>query len=279
MLFVGVLSGVISLILLKISSVFINDPRPFVINHVMPLIPHAPDNGFPSDHTLITMWLALMVFLNNRRVGIALIVISLLVGISRVMALIHHPIDINEYDLIILDLMIPKVDGLTVCRKIRIRNSNIPILILTAKDSLEDKIKGLDSGADDYMIKPFSFSELSARIRALLRRGNKADPTILTIDNLLLDPATRTAKRSKRIIDLTAREYSLLEYFMRNKNIVLTKTKILEHVWDYNYEGFSNVVETYVKYLRKKLQVNPKDKELIHTMRGFGYVFKIKDNV
>jgi DNA-binding response OmpR family regulator len=190
-----------------------------------------------------------------------------------------YKFDINEYDLVILDLMLPKVDGLTVCRKIRISNTNIPILILTAKDSLEDKIKGLDWGADDYMIKPFSFSELSARIRALLRRGNKADPTILTIDNLLLNPATRTVKRNGKIIDLTAREYSLLDYFIRNQNTVLTKTKILEHVWDYNYDGFSNVVETYVKYLRKKLQINPKDKKLIYTLRGFGYIFKVENSV
>ncbi|MCL5771718.1 MAG: response regulator transcription factor [Actinobacteria bacterium] len=182
--------------------------------------------------------------------------------------------NINEYDLIILDIMIPKIDGLTVCQKIRSNNSNIPILILTAKDSIEDKIKGLDSGADDYMTKPFSFSELSARIRALLRRGNKADPAILTIDDLVLNPATKVVKRKNKIIDLTAREYSLLEYFMRNQNIVLTKTKILEHVWDYSYDGLSNVIETYVKYLRKKLKVDGKAKELIHTIRGSGYILK-----
>ncbi|MCL6087412.1 MAG: response regulator transcription factor [Actinobacteria bacterium] len=186
--------------------------------------------------------------------------------------------DINEYDLIILDLMIPKVDGITVCRKIRSSNSNIPILILTARDNIEDKIKGLDCGADDYMTKPFSFSELSARIRALLRRGNKADPVILTIDDLMLNPATRIVKRKDKIIDLTAREYSLLEYFMRNQNVVLTKTKILEHVWDYSYDGLSNVIETYVKYLRKKLKTVPEDMELIHTMRGSGYIFKAGNN-
>jgi DNA-binding response OmpR family regulator len=190
-----------------------------------------------------------------------------------------YKFDNIEYDLVIIDLMLPKVDGLTVCRKIRISNTNIPIIILTAKDSIEDKIKGLDWGADDYMVKPFSFSELSARIRALLRRGNKADPTILTIDNLLLNPATRAVKRNGKIMDLTAREYSLLDYFMRNQNTVLTKTKILEHVWDYNYDGFSNVVETYVKYLRKKLQINPKDKTLIHTLRGSGYIFKVENSV
>ncbi|MHB1336647.1 MAG: response regulator transcription factor [Candidatus Humimicrobiaceae bacterium] len=186
--------------------------------------------------------------------------------------------DINEYDLIILDLMIPKVDGFTVCRKIRSSNSNIPILMLTARDNIEDKVKGLDSGADDYMIKPFSFSELSARIRALLRRGNKADPVIISIDDLVLNPATKVVKRNDKIIDLTAREYSLLEYFMRNKEIVLTKTKILEHVWDYSYDGLSNVIETYVKYLRKKLKTGPQDKELIHTMRGSGYILKEGNN-
>jgi DNA-binding response OmpR family regulator len=185
-----------------------------------------------------------------------------------------YKFEINEYDLILLDLMIPKVDGITVCRKVREVNTSIPILVLTAKDATEDKVKGLDAGADDYMTKPFSFSELSARIRALLRRGKKADPTILTIDNLSLDPATRTAKRGNKTIVLTAREYSLLDYFMRNPNRVLTKTELLEHVWDYNYDGLSNVLETYVKYLRKKLKSRPDEKELIHTMRGSGYILK-----
>ena len=124
------------------------------------------------------------------------------------------------------------------------------------------------------MTKPFSFSELSARVRALLRRGKIADPTILTTDNLSLDPATRTAKRGNKTIALTAREYALLEYFMRNPNRVLTKTELLEHVWDYNYDGLSNILETYVKYLRKKLKVHPEEKELIHTMRGSGYILK-----
>ena len=161
-----------------------------------------------------------------------------------------------------------------VCRKIREVNTSIPILILTAKDATEDKVKGLDAGADDYMTKPISFAELSARVRALLRRGKKADPTILTIDNLSLDPATRTARRGNRTITLTAREYALLEYFMRNPKRVLTKTELLEHVWDYNYDGLSNILETYVKYLRKKLKVHPEEKELIHTMRGSGYILK-----
>ncbi|OGD63046.1 DNA-binding response regulator [Candidatus Beckwithbacteria bacterium RBG_13_42_9] len=189
-----------------------------------------------------------------------------------------YKVDINEYDMVLLDLMIPKVDGVSVCRKIRETNTNMPLLMLTAKDSIEDKVAGLDAGADDYVTKPFSFSELSARIRALIRRGNKADPVILEIDNLSLDPATRTAKRGKKIITLTAREYSLLEYFMRHKNTLLTKTQLLEHVWDYNYDGLSNIVETYVKYLRQKLRTSSQENELIHTMRGSGYIMKVVDN-
>jgi len=185
-----------------------------------------------------------------------------------------YKFEINEYDLIILDLMIPKIDGLTVCRRIREVNTSVPILVLTARGATEDKIKGLDAGADDYVTKPFSFAELSARVRALLRRGKKADPAILTIDNLSLDPATRIAKRGNKTIALTAREYALLEYFMRNPNRVLTKTELLEHVWDYNYDGLSNVLETYVKYLRKKLNVHAEEKELIHTMRGSGYILR-----
>lgn len=188
-----------------------------------------------------------------------------------------YKFDINEYDLVLLDLLIPKMDGVAVCRKIREKNTNIPILVLTAKDAVEDKVAGLDAGADDYMTKPFSFSELTARIRALIRRGNKADPTVLTIDDLFLNPATRTAERNHKPITLTAREYALLEYFMRHPNIVLTKTQLLEHVWDYNYEGLSNIVETYVKYLRQKIKTSAKDKELIHTLRGSGYMMKVGD--
>jgi DNA-binding response OmpR family regulator len=182
--------------------------------------------------------------------------------------------EINEYDCIILDIMLPKVDGLTVCKKIRARNQNVPILLLTARDQVEDKIAGLDAGADDYVSKPFSFEELLARIRALIRRGNKVDPVILSIDTLTLDPATKTAERNGKQLNLTAREYSLLEYFMRNQNRVLTKTQLLEHVWDYNYDGFSNIVETYVKYVRRKIKTSPADAELIHTRRGTGYIMR-----
>ncbi|MCL5675542.1 MAG: response regulator transcription factor [Patescibacteria group bacterium] len=182
--------------------------------------------------------------------------------------------DINDYDCIILDILLPKVDGITVCRKIRAKSTTTSILMLTAKDAVEDKITGLDAGADDYVTKPFSFGELSARVRALIRRGRKADPVVLTFDTLSLNPATKTAQRNGKTIILTSREYALLEYFMRNPNMVLSKTQIMEHVWDYNYEGMSNIVETYVKYLRKKIKTKDTDMELIHTMRGSGYILK-----
>ncbi len=199
---------------------------------------------------------------------------SFAVDIARTGEEALYKFNINTYDCIVLDIMIPKGDGISICRTIRQKNTMIPILLLTAKDSVEDKVAGLDAGADDYVTKPFSFTELSARIRALIRRGKKADPVILTIDNLSLDPATRTAMRGSKRIILTTREYALLEYFMRHPNQVLTKTEILEHVWDYNYDGLSNIVETYVKYLRKKIKTGPAEKELIHTMRGSGYILR-----
>ncbi|MGI8420388.1 MAG: response regulator transcription factor [Candidatus Levyibacteriota bacterium] len=196
------------------------------------------------------------------------------IAVSGVEAL--YKFEINAYDCIILDLMIPIGDGLSVCRAIRKKNASIPILILTAKDAIEDRVTGLDAGADDYLTKPFAYTELSARLRALIRRGKKADPVILRIDNLILDPATRMAQRDDQMIVLTTREYALLEYLMRHQNNVITKTELLEHVWDYNYNGLSNIVETYIKYLRKKIQVKKTDKELIHTMRGSGYILKIQ---
>jgi DNA-binding response OmpR family regulator len=185
-----------------------------------------------------------------------------------------YKFEINIYDCILLDIMLPKGDGISVCRKIRTQNTSIPILMLTAKDEIEERVTGLDAGADDYLTKPFAYTELSARIRALIRRGNKADPVILTTDNLSLNPATRIVARGNKQLVLTTREYALLEYLLRRKNEVVTKTELLEHVWDYNYNGFSNIVETYIKYLRKKLQITPNEKELIHTMRGTGYVIR-----
>jgi DNA-binding response OmpR family regulator len=183
-------------------------------------------------------------------------------------------LDIHAYDLVLLDIMLPKVNGITVCQAVRERGSQLPIILLTAKDRVTDKVLGLDAGADDYITKPFSFDELTARIGAIFRRGKKADATILAIGDLSLDPATRTAQRGKHTIVLTTREYALLEYFLRNPHTLLTKAQILEHVWDYNYDGLSNIVETYVKYLRKKLKTTPNAPELIHTMRGSGYILR-----
>jgi DNA-binding response OmpR family regulator len=182
--------------------------------------------------------------------------------------------EVNEYDCVILDLMIPKLDGLAVLREIRKNDPGLPVIILTAKSSFEDKVQGLDEGADDYLTKPFSFAELAARIRALLRRGKKADPPVLRVGTLTLNPATRQVRRNDKTIVLTTREFALLEYFMRHPDTVLGETRILEHVWDFNYQGLSNVVATYVKYLRKKLRTSSQDKELIHTVRGAGYILK-----
>ncbi len=185
---------------------------------------------------------------------------------------------INTYDIIIMDLMLPKIDGFTLCKKIRTQNIHTPVLMLTARDAIDDKIEGLDTGADDYVTKPFSFAEISARIRALLRRGNKTDPVILQIADLILNPATKEVTRDNKKIILTAREYALLEYFMRNPNTVLSKTQLLEHVWDYQYEGLSNIVETYIKYVRQKLKINNKSSDLIHTVRGLGYILNSKSS-
>ena len=186
---------------------------------------------------------------------------------------------VNSYDLIVLDLMIPKIDGVEVCRKIREKDKSLPILMLTARGEVSDKVAGLDAGADDYLTKPFSFAELLARVRALLRRGKTADPAVLAFDDLALDPASKQVSRGGKKIALTAREFALLEYFMRYPGVVLTRTRLLEHVWDCNYDGLSNVVETYVKYLRKKIRASPGDPELIHTLRGSGYVLRLGGDV
>ena len=180
---------------------------------------------------------------------------------------------INEYDLIILDIMLPKVDGMEVLRRIRGNGSSVPILMLTAKDSIEDIISGLDSGSDDYLTKPFSFAELLARVRALLRRKMKEKTDILRVGDLSLSTSTHQVKRGGRKIELTAKEYALLEYFMRNPNRILTRTLITEHVWDYHFDPSTNVVDVYVNYLRKKIDQGF-EKKLIHTIRGSGYVMK-----
>jgi two-component system OmpR family response regulator len=180
---------------------------------------------------------------------------------------------INEYDLIILDIMLPKQDGMEVLRRIRANGSTMPIMMLTAKDSTDEIIRGLDSGSDDYLTKPFSFAELLARVRALLRRRVKEKTDFLTVSDLSLSLSTHQVKRGEEKIELTSKEYALLEYFMRNPNRVLTRTLIAEHVWDYSFDSSTNVVDVYVNYLRKKID-RGFEKRLIHTIRGSGYMMK-----
>jgi DNA-binding response OmpR family regulator len=161
-------------------------------------------------------------------------------------------------------------DGIKLCKAIRQQNRDVPILMLTALDSVTSKIAGLDAGADDYLAKPFNLDELSARVRALLRRATKADPVTLEVVDLKLDTVTRTARRGDMSITLTSKEYALLQYLMRSPGRVINQTELIEHIWDYNYQGMSNIVETYIRYLRKKLSPNGQT-PLIHTMRGSGY--------
>ncbi len=181
-----------------------------------------------------------------------------------------------DYDCIVLDLMIPVIDGMTLLRKIRSKKINTPVLILTARDSIEDRVNGLDTGADDYLIKPFSFDELLARIRALVRRQKEKRDIILSIDDLKLDTVTREVSRGDKMIELTSKEYAMLEYFLKNINRVLTKSQIAEHVWDLDFEYNSNIVEVYIRYLRRKIDEGFENK-LIHTIRGGGYVIKDKN--
>lgn len=179
---------------------------------------------------------------------------------------------INDYDVIILDIMLPKKNGIDVVRDLRSKNIKIPVLLLTARDAVEDKVKGLDSGADDYLSKPFAFEELLARVRALMRRKDYGLAELKFAD-LILNQATRKAKRGDTVIDLTSKEYGLLEYFLRNPNKVLTRTMITEHVWDYTFDSDTNVIDVYVNHLRNKIDKEP-FKRLIHTVRGVGYVLK-----
>jgi two-component system OmpR family response regulator len=176
----------------------------------------------------------------------------------------------TPYDAIVLDVMLPGRSGLDVCRELRESGVWSPILMLTARDGVEDKVSGLDSGADDYLSKPFSFAELLARLRALARRGPSERPTVLELGSLRLDPATRRAWRGDVEIDLSAKEFALLETFMRRPGAVLTRLDLLEHAWDYGYENRSNIVDVYIRYLRGKID-RPFGRESIETVRGVGY--------
>ncbi|MCB0194232.1 MAG: response regulator transcription factor [Anaerolineae bacterium] len=177
-------------------------------------------------------------------------------------------------DLIILDIMLPGIDGLAVCRQIREGELQTPVLMLTAKDAVPDRVAGLEAGADDYLVKPFAFEELLARVRALGRRRAPIESDApLNFADLTLDPTTRMAKRSERVIELTAKEYDLLELFMRHPNQVLTRDQIYDRIWGYDFGGESNIIEVYVRYLRSKLEENGEPR-LLHTVRGVGYALR-----
>jgi two-component system, OmpR family, response regulator len=176
----------------------------------------------------------------------------------------------TEYDAIVLDLMLPGVNGIEVCRRLRSDGVWSPILMLTARDGLEDRIGGLDAGADDYLTKPFAFAELLARLRALARRGQPERPPVLAVGDLRLDPATRRVWRGEAEVELSPKEFALLETFMRRPGRVLSRFELLEHAWDYDYENRSNVVDVYVRYLREKID-RPYGRQSLETVRGAGY--------
>ena len=182
-------------------------------------------------------------------------------------------ISYSEYDLIITDIMMPNVDGYEFIDKLRANKNNTPVIMLTAKDTLEDKIVGLDSGADDYIVKPFEFDELLARIRVLMRRNYGLATNIIQIEEVTLDLAKKQVTKSGEIIDLTGKEYEVLEYLMKNKGSILSRDQILNHVWDYEYEGASNIVDVIIKNIRKKLD-RGEGKTIIYTKRGLGYFVK-----
>lgn len=186
-------------------------------------------------------------------------------------ALLHARV--YDYDAVILDVMIPQGDGVEVCRTLRGEGRWMPILILTARDGVADRIRGLDAGADDYLVKPFDYGELIARLRAIVRRGAPERPTVLIVGDLEVDPAAHTVMRQGRSVELTAREFALIEFLARRGGEVVSRAELLEHVWDQNFEGSTNVVDVYVGYLRRKLE-EPFGRPLIRTVRGAGYVLE-----
>ena len=175
----------------------------------------------------------------------------------------------HPYDAVILDVMLPGLDGFEVCRRLRATGNWAPVLMLTARDRVADRIAGLDAGADDYLVKPFAFGELVARLRALIRRGSVERPTVLAVGDLTLDPAAHRVARCGQEVELSAREFALLEFLMRHAGEVVSRSAILDHVWDYNYDGLSNVVDVYIGYLRRKLGAAGGPR--IETVRGMGY--------
>ena len=182
-------------------------------------------------------------------------------------------LEYGEYDLVILDIMMPKVDGFEVIKKLRNKGNHTSILMLTARDSADDKVKGLDLGADDYIVKPFDFNELLARIRAVVRRKYGNSSNKLVIGDLILDTSEKSVTRAGKQIELTGKEYEVLEYLMQSKNRILSREQIKEHVWDFDYEGDSNIIDVLIKNIRKKIDVED-GKQIIYTKRGLGYVIK-----
>ena len=178
-----------------------------------------------------------------------------------------------EYDALILDVMMPKMSGLEVLSRLRREKNTVPVLLLTAKDSIEDRVKWLDAGADDYLIKPFAFEELLARLRVLLRKPTSEKTTVLKVADLTLQLDTRRVFRGDREVELSSKEYSLLRYMMQNAGLVLSRDKLEQHVWDYDFSGGSNVIDVYIRYLRKKID-DGHEQKLIHTVRGHGYVLR-----
>jgi two-component system OmpR family response regulator len=177
---------------------------------------------------------------------------------------------VHDYDAVVLDVMLPGPDGIDVCRTLRDESRWSPVLLLTARDQVADRIRGLDAGADDYLVKPFDFGELLARLRALVRRGPSPRPPTIVVGDLRVDPATRAVTFAGRAVELTAREFAVLEFLVRRPGEVVTRTQLLDHVWDENFLGSTNVVDVYVGYLRAKLE-RPTGRRLIHTVRGAGY--------
>lgn len=182
-------------------------------------------------------------------------------------------ISMTDYDAAVFDVMMPKIDGFSLLRKIRNEGNNLPVLFLTARDSIEDRVEGLDIGADDYLVKPFAFEELLARIRVLIRKNSVSNSNVITVADLTVDISKRRVTRGGREISLSAKEYELLQYLAVNNGIVLSREKIEDHIWNYDYEGGTNVVDVYIRYLRKKIDEGY-DKKLIHTVRGMGYVLR-----
>jgi len=178
--------------------------------------------------------------------------------------------ELEPYDLLVLDVMLPGLDGLALCRRLRAKGRHMPVLLLTARDAVDDRVTGLDSGADDYLTTPFAFRELLARVRALLRREGRSRDPLLRAGDLTLDPATREVRRGGRTVELTSKEYAILEYLLHHPNRVLTRTQIAEHVWDYDFVAMSNVIDVYIRSLRRKLDDNDESR-LLHTVRGAGY--------